>query len=168
MAYPGSPLIARSLLRRQDRLHLAELHPQEFAALTQSLAAPNVRIVQEDGYDMAQALCPPDPRRGMMLVDPSYEVARDYSRLPAFLSAIHRKWNVGVLMLWYPVLTSTQHGPMLARLEQDVAQGWRHEVRFPPARPGHRMIGSGLFVVNAPYGLTTAGAELSALFDGLA
>jgi 23S rRNA (adenine2030-N6)-methyltransferase len=77
------------------------------------------------------------------------------------MEAVHRKWNVGVLMLWYPILTSGAHGPMLARLEAAFPGALRHEIRFPPARDGHRMVGSGLFVVNPPWGLDAALADLA-------
>ncbi|EPX75908.1 23S rRNA (adenine(2030)-N(6))-methyltransferase RlmJ [Salipiger mucosus] len=152
-AYPGSPLIAASLLRETDRLHLAELHPQEHAALTQALAAPNVTIHRQDGFELAQSLCPPDPRRGVMLIDPSWEVKADYARVPKAMAQIHRKWNVGVLMLWYPILQDAPHAPMLKALGREFPEALRHEVRFPPIRPGHRMRGSGMFVVNPPWGL---------------
>ena len=165
--YPGSPAIARALLRAQDRLHLAELHPQEFDALKANLRAPNVTTYKQDGLALAQSLCPPEPRRGMMLVDPSYEVKDDYAQIPTWLAAITRKWNVGIVMLWYPILTSGAHRPMLTALRSAHKDALIHEVAFPPAREGHRMIGSGLFIVNPPYGLETALANLSAAFRTL-
>ena len=161
-AYPGSPLLAATLLRPGDRLHLAELHPQEHAGLVQALRGDNIRIHRQDGYALAQSLCPPEPRRGLMLVDPPYELKQDYVEIPRFLAAIHRAWNVGILALWYPVLTSGLHLPMLEALEQSFPEALRHEIRFPPAREGHRMVGSGLFVVNPPWGL----AEEMARIDG--
>ncbi|MBV7397082.1 23S rRNA (adenine(2030)-N(6))-methyltransferase RlmJ [Mameliella sediminis] len=167
-AYPGSPLIARTLLREADRLHLAELHPQENAALTAALRAPNTRIYQQDGFDMAQSLCPPDPRRGLMLIDPSWEVKADYAKLPGWMASIARKWNVGIQILWYPILTDGAHVPMLRQLEQSFPDGLRHEVGFPPARDGHRMVGSGLFVVNPPWGLDEALATLGKQFGTIA
>jgi 23S rRNA (adenine2030-N6)-methyltransferase len=164
-AYPGSPLIAATLLRPQDQLHLAELHPQEHAALRQALRAPNVSIRRQDGFELAQSLCPPEPRRGLLLVDPSYEVKQDYDRIPKFLSAVAKKWNVGVLALWYPILTSGLHAPMLQALSRDHPEALRHEVRFPPIREGHRMVGSGLFVINPPWGLADEARRLDALFS---
>ncbi|MGP6086561.1 23S rRNA (adenine(2030)-N(6))-methyltransferase RlmJ [Antarctobacter jejuensis] len=166
-AYPGSPLIAQSLLRPEDQIHLAELHPQENAALRAALRAPNVTIYRQDGFDLAQSLCPPDPRRGLLLVDPSWEVKTDYTDVTRFFAQIARKWNVGVLMLWYPLLTDAPHAPMLKALQDTFPDGLRHEVRFPPARKGHRMIGSGLFTVNPPWGMGDAVATLSDRFASL-
>lgn len=165
--YPGSPAIARALLRPQDSLHLAELHPQEYTALRENLRGPNVHIYQQDGLALAQSLCPPTPRRGLMLVDPSYEIKADYAQIPKWLTALTKKWNVGVVMIWYPILTSGAHRPMLRALQADHPDALTHEVHFPPARDGHRMVGSGLFIVNPPYGIGPELKPLSALFRKL-
>ncbi|WP_102223529.1 23S rRNA (adenine(2030)-N(6))-methyltransferase RlmJ [Acidimangrovimonas sediminis] len=166
-AYPGSPLVAALGLRFEDNLTLAELHPQEHAALEATMSDFPARVIRQDGAEMALSLTPPEPRRGLMLVDPSYEVKDDYATLPKMLAQVHRKWNVGILMLWYPLLTSRAHLPMLAALKQAFPGALRHEVGFPPARPGHGMTGSGMFVVNPPFGLDAEARRLSALFAGL-
>jgi 23S rRNA (adenine2030-N6)-methyltransferase len=164
-AYAGSPLLAALSLRPGDRMHLAELHPQELAELEPVMAPYSATCHRQDGFAIARAVTPPTPRRGLMLVDPSYEVKADYAAIPAFLIQIQRKWNVGILMLWYPILTTSAHAPMLAALEAANHPGaLLHEIRFPPARPGHGMIGSGVFVVNAPYGMAEEARRLSALF----
>ena len=165
--YPGSPAIAKALLRPEDTLHLAELHPQEYAALRQNLRGTNIQTYQQDGLALAQSLCPPTPRRGLMLVDPSYEIKADYAQIPKWLSSITRKWNVGTVMIWYPILTSGAHRPMLRTLQADHPKALTHEVHFPPARDGHRMIGSGLFIVNPPYGIGPELKPLAALFRKL-
>lgn len=167
LAYPGSPLIAALTLRDIDTLHLAELHPQEVSHLRRALAPWDAHVQQRDGFEMALALTPPTPRRGLMLIDPSYEVKADYDAIPRVLAQIHRKWNVGVLMLWYPMLTGGSHGPMLRALEAAFPDALRSEVRFPPVREGHRMEGSGLFVVNPPYGLAEEAARIAGHFAGL-
>jgi 23S rRNA (adenine2030-N6)-methyltransferase len=164
-AYPGSPLIAALMLRGGDVMHLADLHPQEHAALDGALAGFGAHVHRRDGIEMALALCPPTPRRGLMLIDPSWEVKEDYTTIPHAVGQIARKWNVGVIVLWYPVLEAGLHAPMLEALEEMFPQGLRHEVRFPPVRPGHRMLGSGLFVVNPPYGTDTAMAEVARAFQ---
>lgn len=163
-AYPGSPLLAALALRDTDVMHLAELHPQEFAALTEVMAPWGAHLHRRDGFETALARTPPLPRRGLMLIDPSYEVKEDYATIPRHIAAIARKWNVGIIALWYPILTSGAHLPMLAALEANHPDHLRHEVRFPPVREGHRMVGSGMFIVNPPWGTTEAAAEISALF----
>ena len=167
-AYPGSPVIAAESLRPVDMIHLSELHPQEFAALQGNMAPYGGIFRQKDGWEMAMSLCPPEPRRGLLLIDPSFEVKSDYDTIPGLITKLHRKWGVGVIMLWYPILTDAPHNPMIRALQTALPEALTHEVRFPPARPGHRMVGSGLFVVNAPYGFAQEAARLTALFqDGL-
>lgn len=167
-AYPGSPLLAALSLRPVDRLHLAELHPREFAALADTMAPWPAICRQTDGAAMALSLCPPEPRRGVLLIDPSYEIKTDYQTLPSLMRRLHRKWPVGTLILWYPILVGTPHRPMLRALTEVLPDAVSHEVAFAPARAGHRMTGSGLFIVNPPYGTHAEAARLSALFATLA
>ncbi|WP_417605465.1 23S rRNA (adenine(2030)-N(6))-methyltransferase RlmJ [Primorskyibacter flagellatus] len=164
-SYPGSPLIASQILRPMDSLHLAELHPQEFAAL--DYAVPKAKCYQQDGFEMAQSICPPTPRRGLLLIDPSYEVKTDYDLIPTQIAALNRKWNVGIIMLWYPILSDAPHRKMLSALSKAHPDALRHEVSFPPARQGHRMVGSGLFILNPPYRIEDETARLSKLFATL-
>ncbi|MEV8465995.1 23S rRNA (adenine(2030)-N(6))-methyltransferase RlmJ [Fluviibacterium sp. DFM31] len=166
-AYPGSPLIASTLLRPEDRLVLAELHPREVSALRYAL--PAAEVLQKDGPELALSLTPPTPRRGLLLVDPSYEVKTEFETIPTLLSRIRRKWPVGVLMLWYPILASGAERPLVARLKPlSDDKSVLNEVRFPPARPGHGMIGSGLWVANAPWGFAEAAQDLAKRFATLA
>lgn len=164
LAYPGSPLIAALSLRDGDPLHLAELHPQEHRALVENLSPWRAHIQQRDGFDMALALCPPTPRRGLLLIDPSYEVKADYDHIPTVISQLHRKWNVGVICLWYPILTGAPQRAMLATLSETFPAALRCEVGFAAARTGHGMTGSGMFIVNPPYGLAEEAARIAAIF----
>ncbi|WP_342078771.1 23S rRNA (adenine(2030)-N(6))-methyltransferase RlmJ [Yoonia sp. SS1-5] len=164
-AYPGSPVVAAEILRPMDNIHLSELHPKEYAALQDNMRPYGGVIRQRDGWEMAMSTCPPDPRRGLMLIDPSFEVKADYETIPKTIAKLHRKWPVGVIMLWYPILTDGPHRQMTSALRALLADGFKHEVTFPPARPGHRMIGSGLFVLNPPYGLTEEAASVARLFQ---
>lgn len=162
-AYPGSPLVAATLLRPGDTVRLAELHPQEHAALEQALG-PRAAVERRDGLAAALAWTPPTPRRGLMLLDPSWEVKGDYGAIPPLLRQVHAKWSVGVLALWYPLLADARHAPMLLRLQDAFPGALRHEVRFPAARPGHGLEGSGMLVVNAPWRTGERAAWLSGLF----
>ncbi|MBI1173265.1 23S rRNA (adenine(2030)-N(6))-methyltransferase RlmJ [bacterium] len=164
-AYPGSPLIAAASLREGDVMHLCELHPQEFRALQATMAPWGAHVRQEDGLTAALALTPPTPRRGLMLIDPSWEVKSDYDRLPQIIAKVAKRWNVGIIALWYPILLDVPHVPMLAALEREFPQGLRSEVRFPPIRAGHRMAGSGMFIVNPPFGMAEEAARLLAVFE---
>ena len=165
--YPGSPMIAANLLRETDKIHLCELHPGEHAALDYAMSPYPVTCHQRDGFATAHSLLPPTPRRGMMLIDPSYEIKTDYDTIPTHIRKYARSWNVGIIALWYPILVSGAHHNMLRSIENNHPDGLRHEVRFAPARPGHGMIGSGMFVINAPYGTQDEAARLSKMFDPL-
>lgn len=165
--YPGSPLIASHFLRDGDTAHLAEMHPQEFEALEDLNFPDRVKLHHGDGLEMALARTPPTPRRGLMLIDPSYEIKTDYATLPRQIAQLHAKWNVGVIMLWYPILSDARHAPMLRDLRAAVPAVQTHEVRFAPARPGHGMVGSGMALLNPPYGLETEMARLTKLFANL-
>lgn len=166
-AYPGSPLIAALTLRETDKIHLAELHPQEHAALEGAMQDWGATLHRRDGFDLALALTPPTPRRGVLFCDPSYEVKEDYATIPRVFSQLARKWNVGTLILWYPILRSGLHRPMVDALQAQHPDHLCHEVRFPPAREGHGMQGSGMFLVNPPWGLADEAARLTALFKTL-
>jgi 23S rRNA (adenine2030-N6)-methyltransferase len=164
-AYPGSPLIAAYTLRPGDDIHLAELHPQEHAALAAEMRGM-AHVHKRDGWEMALALTPPKPPRGLMLIDPSWELKDDYARAPQVMAELARRWSPGVLVLWYPILEAAPHRPMLRALNARFPQGIRHEVAFPPVRPGHRMTGSGLFIVNPPFGTAEDAAAVAAAFKG--
>lgn len=151
--YPGSPHIARYILRAQDTLCCFELHPQEFAALNMRLKAKNARLYKKDGYAGVLALSPPAHSSvGLVLVDPSFEVKSEYARVADFIPELVKKWPEAVILLWYPILEAGLHAPMLASLHaQHFTDVWHHEDKFP-AESILRMKGSGLFAINArPY-----------------
>jgi 23S rRNA (adenine2030-N6)-methyltransferase len=163
-AYPGSPLIAAGFLRPGDRMILAELHPQEHAALRTAMRPYRPQVHRQDGLELALSATPPEPRRGLMLIDPSYEVKADYAALARIVPQVHARWNVGVIALWYPILDAAPHRDMVEGLARSIPRALRHEVRFPPARAGHGMTGSGLFIVNAPFGTEAKCTRLERLF----
>lgn len=102
--YPGSPSIAAALARPQDRLVLAELHPQEQRLLrNQFHADPRVAVHDRDGYEMLTALVPPSERRGLALMDPPFEQPDEFNALLEALRSAHVRWSKGVYALWYPM-----------------------------------------------------------------
>ena len=155
-AYPGSPCIAAELLRPQDRIVLMELHPAEHAALRNSLAGEAAAIHRRDGREGVLALAPMTPRKGLVLVDPSYEVKSEYSETAAFVRRLVAKWPEAVVMVWYPLLPAGLHAELLAGIEP--LPVLVDEVAFEPP-PSRGMFGSGLVLVNAPFGTGFAGAH---------
>ena len=101
--YPGSPWIARHLLRPQDRLTAVELHPEDAASLSQLFAGDRqVKVIALDGWNALGAFVPPKERRGLVLIDPPFEERDEFDRLLAGLVKAHRRWPTGVYALWYP------------------------------------------------------------------
>lgn len=158
-AYPGSPLIARTLLRPEDRLHLMELHPAEHAALVTALAGPNVAIHRRDGFEGALALAPPRPRRGLVLVDPSYEIKTEYAAAAAFARRLIAKWPEAILLIWYPILPAGRHAELLSGL---APLPHRVDEMVLAKCPERGMTGSGLALVNPPHGAAALFAAVHA------
>ncbi|HVX91720.1 MAG TPA: 23S rRNA (adenine(2030)-N(6))-methyltransferase RlmJ [Xanthobacteraceae bacterium] len=164
--YPGSPLIARALLRRQDRLVACEIVPSAAAALEHHLRGDaRARAVTIDGWVALNAYVPPKERRGLVLIDPPYEDPDEFSHLAAALEGAHRKWATGIYMLWYPI--KDRAGPdLLARrlVRTGIRKILRAELERPPEEASDRLVGSGLVIVNPPW---TLAAELETLLPAL-
>ncbi|UPH71491.1 23S rRNA (adenine(2030)-N(6))-methyltransferase RlmJ [Abyssibius alkaniclasticus] len=148
--YPGSPLIAQTLLRDADQLHLMELHPAEHAALRRNLMGANTHIHHRSGPEGVLALSPPKPRRGLVLVDPSYEVKTEYESTAAFARALVAKWPEALVLIWYPLLPDNRHQPLIKGTQ--MLRPLRHEVAFDQ-KDGRGMMGSGLLLLNPPHGI---------------
>ncbi len=149
--YPGSPMVANCLLRDNDQMHLMELHPQEHYALKGNfLRDKNVHVHKRDGYEGVMAISPPNPRRGVVLIDPSFEVKSEYDQAAEFIIKLHKKWAEAVIMLWYPILEAGNHESMVDRLQNaDLPKYIKSEVRVT----SKGMRGSGVIMINAPYGV---------------
>lgn len=103
--YPGSPRIARDLLRPDDRLVLTELHPSEFPLLKAEFGGDRqVAVHHADGYTALKAFLPPLERRGLVLMDPAYEFKGEFERLAEAVRLIHHRWETGIVAIWYPIL----------------------------------------------------------------
>lgn len=155
VCYPGSPWIARTIMRRQDRLMLCELHPQDFRELELTFQrSANVRCHREDGFVMSLASVPPSERRGVIFIDPSYEVKTDYQKVVDTLQKLHRKFASGTYLLWYPIVREDRTQAMLRQL---CASGIRRVSVFElhqsadHSQPG--MTGTGMLVINPPWTL---------------
>lgn len=151
-AYPGSPLLAHALLRAKDQIHLMEMHPQEYAALDELLGGEaNVSIQDAEGFGATMRLVPPTPPRGLVLIDPSYEVKTEYSETAHFVLDLHDRWREGIIMLWYPLLKAGNHEVMVEGLEHANLKGFhRREMLFAKREDVRGMYGSGLILVNLP------------------
>lgn len=147
-AYPGSPAIAQALLRPDDRLHLMELHPAEHAALKSNIKGANISIHHREGREAVLGISPPKPRKGLVLIDPSYEVKDEYLETAQFTLKLMAKWPEATVLIWYPILDAARHKELLNALRLPHLVD---EVSFT-LKDGKGMKGSGLALVNAPYG----------------
>ncbi len=162
--YPGSPRLAMQVLRRQDRLRLFELHSTDSRELIRSLAGEAPRTIAQatDGFDGMTALLPPTSRRGMVMIDPSYEDKADYPRVVAALRGGIERFATGTYMVWYPQVQRLEAQQFPARLKRLQAKGWLHATLTvkAAAEGGLGLNGSGIFVLNPPWTLSRMLAEI--------
>jgi len=162
--YPGSPWIALQLMRPADRLRLFELHPTEITRLDENIqmqsrdVARQVSVFEKDGFTGLLSQLPPAPRRGIILIDPSYEDKNDYRHTLTAVREGLKKFATGCFAVWYPLVRRKEVHDMQKQLEKISDASWVH-VRLAVKRPpenGYGLYGSAMFVVNPPYTLVTA------------
>ena len=149
--YPGSAVLAQSVLRAQDRAIMLELHPQEYPALKRAIGKDKrIAIHLRDCYEGLPALLPPPIKRGVVLIDPSYELKTEYRTIVDLIRKASARWPNAVLLLWYPLLPEHRHIEMLQRLSSlRLHNCFCHE--YPWRQPDTGMHGSGLLIVNTPW-----------------
>lgn len=159
-AYPGSPLIARALLRPQDRLTACELEPNARKQLIDALRRDvQARVVDLDGWTALTAFVPPNERRGLVLIDPPFEAKDEFEQLAAGFRAAFGKWPTGSYLLWYPVKsrraadTLAREVAQAAAAARPVAKCLRLEFSVAPQEAGGPLASTGLLMVNPPWTL---------------
>lgn len=165
LVYPGSPLIMARLMRPFDRLVCFELHPADYESC-KPLLPGRAELRQTDGFSGLISLLPPPSRRGLVLIDPPYEMKDDYTRLPKTLALALRRFSTGTYIIWYPLFRDPPAGMIdsgeLPEQLMSLYQGKRCRVELYTAGPGaasnspRRMYGSGLVIYNPPWTLTAA------------
>jgi 23S rRNA (adenine2030-N6)-methyltransferase len=165
--YPGSPALAQMLLRAKDQLRLYELHPTDHRILAAYLGSvKGAEVFHADGFDGLKGQLPPTTRRGVVLIDPSYEGHGDYARVVATLRDALQRFAEGVYIVWYPQVQKVEATQLPKRLQALAPKGWLH-ARLTVQRAdsqGFGLAGSGVFVINPPY---TLHDELAALLPWL-
>ncbi len=189
--YPGSPFVTQAVLRqdRRDKLWLFELHPSDSKALAGHVEQIEkhdrmIALKREDGFDGLRALLPPPSRRGLVLIDPSYELKNDYGRVAICIQDSLKKFATGSFMVWYPVIPRPEAHELPRRLKTLSTQAgkpWLHATlnigqspdRVKTMIPGEKsprpgLTASGVFLVNPPHTLKAALQEaLPALVEVL-
>ena len=158
--YPGSPLIARALLRPQDRLMACEVEPKARKHLIDALRRDTqARVVDLDGWLALPAFVPPNERRGLVLVDPPYEQKDEFERMAEGFAEAFAKWPTGSYLLWYPVKSRRATDSLARHVAQSVGGGpspgkcLRLEFSVAPQNAGTNLTSAGLLIVNPPWTL---------------
>jgi 23S rRNA (adenine2030-N6)-methyltransferase len=164
--YPGSPALARAFLRSQDRLIACELEPKAYALLTHHLARDRrIKTVAIDGWMALNAYVPPLERRGIIVIDPPFEEAQDFTRLAHGLEGAYRKWASGIYLLWYPIKGRQEPDALARRLKRSgIARVLRAELAVAATPAQGPLAGCGLIIVNPPWTLEN---ELAAILPEL-
>ena len=162
LAYPGSPMLARHLMRPQDRLVLVEKHPQDYLALSSLFHYDRqVQVHEADAYAQIKAALPPPERRGLVLIDPPFEEKDEHQRVLRGLGHALKRWPTGCYVIWYPIKA---YQPIEAFLDGLRAlappPGLVVELMLRPGDDPYRLNGSGLVVLNPPWVLQAQLAEI--------
>ena len=168
--YPGSPVIARGLLRAHDRMALTELNKTDCAELAELFSGDRrVEVRLADGYEALKAFLPPRERRGIVFVDSSFDRAREFDRLRRGLTDAHRRFATGIHALWYPLMEP----PAMEAFERSIVATrirkiLQLELSVRNAGRNGALGGCGMLVVNAPFGFdATARSILQWLWPAL-
>ena len=149
--YPGSPLVTLGLMRSIDKMAVMEKHPGEIRFLRNSLGhSRQVAVHDRDAYEGMLALIPPPEKRGLALIDPSYEDKNEYALIPQKLALALKKWPQGIFAVWYPLLPAGHHEKLINGLmtQKDVEIiDSRIEIKDSPMA----LSGSGMIVINPPW-----------------
>jgi 23S rRNA (adenine2030-N6)-methyltransferase len=154
--YPGSPALAQFLLRPSDQHRLFEMHPTDHRILAAYLAdARNAEVMDTDGFEGLKSQVPPSMRRGVVLLDPSYEGRADYARVHAALREALTRFAEGVYLVWYPQVSKLEAAQLPKRLIALAPKGWLHASLTvqPSSEPGFGLNGSGIVIINPPHTL---------------
>lgn len=153
--YPGSPLIAKQLLRQQDKLNLTELHPTDYPLLRQEFSKDKrAKVLREDGFAQLKSKLPHQFRRGIILIDPSYEIKDDYQIIPKALFEAYKRFATGVYLIWYPVVSRTQTQKMIdSIIKLGIRRISQFELAIKPDNNQKGMTASGMLVINPPWKL---------------
>ena len=155
--YPGSPILAAAMLRRQDHLQLYELHSTDYRLLLANTKTDKrIKCEQEDGFQSISVVLPPVQKRAVILIDPSYELKEDYSQAIKVLAAIYQRMPTAQVLLWYPVVQRANINWMIEKLlRTEIRDLWQVELGIQADTDGYAMTASGLLLLNPPWTLPT-------------
>ena len=151
--YPGSPCVAHSLLRAKDRIVLNEFNVSDVKQLRDFVRGwPRTSVRSEDGFSLTKSLLPPDERRGLIFMDPSYDRSGEFDRVASSLALGLKKFSTGVFAVWYPVMNDEVTFQLIRKLK---ACGnkliLRSEICLSKNKFPGLMNACGVLIVNPPY-----------------
>lgn len=172
--YPGSPYCADQVAREQDRIRLFELHPSDSKILENNFRkleaqgqsgharGKRVMINKGDGFLGLKSLLPPPSRRGLVLIDPPYEIKDDYRRVKETLADALSRFATGTYAIWYPLLQRMESRQMPDKLKRLPGNGWLNVTLSigAPVPDGIGLRSSGMFIINPPWTLEPMLREL--------
>jgi 23S rRNA (adenine2030-N6)-methyltransferase len=164
--YPGSPALIAGGLRPQDRALFVELMPAEARAAEREIESlGRLRTEIGDGYAALKAFLPPDERRGLVLIDPPYESLDELKLMLQAFAEAYRRWPSGIFLMWYPIRSASQRSMVHARFELlGIPKMLFADLAVHPDDAGVGLAGSGLIIVNPPYG---ADEYLAGAYDAI-
>jgi 23S rRNA (adenine2030-N6)-methyltransferase len=152
--YLGSAALIKNYLRPQDQMILMELHPQSYHILkSQFQANSQIHLHQRDGFQGIIALTPPIQKRGLIFIDPAYELKTDYITAIDTIKMAYKKWSNAIYVLWYPIFAQANYSEILLKQcnRSSLKKVLRIELTRQPSHTPRALIGSGLLIVNPPY-----------------
>ena len=165
--YPGSPLIIKQFLRSKDRLFLYELHSTEIKLLSTAVNRDRrIKVFHSDGLKSAVGLLPPIEHRGLVLIDPSYEIKSDYKLVIETLIQMHKRFATGTYALWYPVVERGRNQQFEKAIKtSEIKNVQLFELGIKTDTHEHGMTASGMIVINPPW---TLAADMKQILPWLA
>jgi len=160
--YPGSPLLAQTFLRPQDKAILMELHHEDVIELKRLFARnKQVGVHHIDGYQGVKAFLPPQEKRGIIFLDPPFETKTEFSQLIESIKLINLRWSQGIVAIWYPIKARRDIDWFHRQLQQSgIKKILTAELCILPDDVAVRLNGSGMIIINPPWQLDEVLTEL--------
>lgn len=160
--YAGSPMIAAQLLRPQDRALLTELHPSDFPLLRNNFKEfKNISVKCDNGFQQVKSTLPPKERRGLVLIDPPYELKEDYDLVVKAVEEGYKRFATGTYAIWYPVVLRQQTKRIFKGLEASgIRKILKIELAVRPDSDQRGMTASGMVIINPPWTLENQMREI--------
>jgi len=151
--YPGSPLITKMLLRKEDRLLISELHPEDYLTLKNLFQNdPQVTPLNQDGYTLLKSSLPPFEKRGLILIDPPFEKRDEFEMILKGLEEGYKRFQTGIFMVWFPIKSRNDIEEFYEKVRQkDFKKVLKAELFVKPLKNPIGLSGCGLLIINTPW-----------------